>query len=98
MHSLRIVVLFTALMMAAGHASAFERYTSSVALIIGNSDYVNGWSDLPGVAEDVQAVQQFLLEELAFDVVEAFGEQPEGEGKSEQDDAGKAEDLFVKLC
>ena len=35
-------------------------YTKSYALIIGISDYTNGWSDLPGVSRDISAVKQSL--------------------------------------
>jgi len=35
-------------------------YTSSYALIIGVSDYTNGWSDLPGVSRDINTVKQSL--------------------------------------
>ncbi len=49
---------------------AFEHYTSSAALIIGSSEYRNGWSDLPGVKDDILAVEVFFRNELKFDVVQ----------------------------
>lgn len=42
-------------------------YTQSHALLIGVSDYTNGWSDLPGVKRDIQSVQQ-ALEKHDFNV------------------------------
>ena len=35
-------------------------YTQSHALVIGVSDYTNGWSDLPGVNRDIEAVRSVL--------------------------------------
>jgi formylglycine-generating enzyme required for sulfatase activity len=35
-------------------------YEGSYALVIGNSDYSDGWPDLPGVAKDVKAVAKAL--------------------------------------
>jgi Caspase domain len=38
-------------------------YTASYALVIGVSEYTNGWPSLPGVADDVAAVAQVLTEQ-----------------------------------
>ena len=35
-------------------------YNKSFALVIGNSNYTDGWSDLPGVKADVQKLSQAL--------------------------------------
>jgi hypothetical protein len=45
----------------------FITYSDSHALIIGESDYTNGWPSLSGVKRDVPAVQK-LFEELGFSV------------------------------
>ena len=42
-------------------------YEESHALIIGVSDYTNGWSKLPGVKEDLTEVQS-ALEDNGFEV------------------------------
>lgn len=42
-------------------------YTASYALVIGVSDYVAGWPDLPGVRQDVQAITA-ALEAQGFQV------------------------------
>jgi hypothetical protein len=42
-------------------------FSQSYALVIGESDYTNGWSQLAGVKEDVQAVKR-LFEEQGFTV------------------------------
>ncbi len=47
---------------------ASELYSQSHALVIGVSDYNNGWSDLPGVARDVEQVKN-ILEGHDFNVV-----------------------------
>ena len=44
-----------------------ELYQESHALIIGMSEYSDGWANLPGVKEDVQAVK-VALEENGFQV------------------------------
>jgi len=43
-------------------------YQESYALIIGGSNYTNGWPSLPGVKDDVEAVKQ-ILEAQGFQVV-----------------------------
>jgi hypothetical protein len=43
-------------------------FKASHALIIGVSDYTNGWPDLPGVAEDIAAVRT-ALQEQGFEVM-----------------------------
>jgi len=45
-----------------------ELYKQSHALVIGVSDYTNGWPDLPGVKNDITKVKQ-ALEENNFNVV-----------------------------
>ena len=40
-------------------------YKGSYALVIGVSDYTNGWPDLPGVDEDLNAVGE-ALEQIGF--------------------------------
>jgi formylglycine-generating enzyme required for sulfatase activity len=42
-------------------------YQASYALVIGVSDYTNGWPDLPGVEEDIAEVS-VVLKEQGFDV------------------------------
>ncbi len=42
-------------------------YTKSYALLIGVSRYTNGWSSLPGVEDDIQAVGE-VLQSQGFDV------------------------------
>ncbi len=42
-------------------------YENSYALVIGVSDYTNGWPDLPGVKEDIPAVRE-VLEKHGFEV------------------------------
>ncbi|GHU08227.1 hypothetical protein FACS1894151_03770 [Spirochaetia bacterium] len=42
-------------------------FSQSYALVIGESVYTNGWSNLPGVREDVPAVKR-LFEEMGFTV------------------------------
>jgi len=46
------------------------RFSEAYALVIGESNYTNGWRRLPGVSEDVAAVKQ-LFEECGF-VVETI--------------------------
>ncbi|HEV8713173.1 MAG TPA: caspase family protein [Candidatus Binatia bacterium] len=48
--------------------SELELYKESHALVIGVSDYTEGWPPLPGVKEDIQAVTQ-ALEKSGFQVV-----------------------------
>ena len=48
-------------------------YKGSYALVIGVSDYTNGWPDLPGVDEDLNAVGE-ALEQIGFLVGDAYGE------------------------
>jgi hypothetical protein len=48
------------LTVAAADGTEVARFTSHHALIIGNSRYTAGWQPLPGVAEDVAAVQGAL--------------------------------------
>ncbi len=43
-------------------------YQESHALVIGISEYTNGWPDLPGVKKDVEAVKT-ALETLGFNVI-----------------------------
>jgi hypothetical protein len=43
-------------------------YQESYALVIGGSEYTNGWPSLPGVQDDIDAVTQ-ILEEQGFQVV-----------------------------
>lgn len=43
-------------------------YEGSYALVIGVSDYTNGWPDLPGVKDDMAAVSA-LLKEQGFEVM-----------------------------
>lgn len=43
-------------------------YKESHALVIGASDYTNGWPSLPGVKEDIESVRS-ALEKKGFDVV-----------------------------
>ena len=38
-------------------------YSGSYALLIGVSDYAGGWRDLPGVAQDIEAVSAALRED-----------------------------------
>ena len=45
-----------------------ELYKQSHALVIGVSDYTNGWPDLPGVIQDVEEIQS-TLEQHDFNVV-----------------------------
>ena len=45
-----------------------ELYKQSHALVIGVSDYTNGWPDLPGVIQDVKKIQS-TLEQHNFNVV-----------------------------
>lgn len=42
------------------HGQPVTLYDESYALVIGMSDYVGGWPDLPGVSADIQAVQTAL--------------------------------------
>ncbi len=44
-----------------------QLYTESYALVIGVSDYTNGWDDLPGVKTDVEQVKT-ALEQNGFKV------------------------------
>ncbi len=44
-------------------------YEGSYALVVGISDYTNGWPDLPGVKDDVSAVKK-VLEKHGFQVTE----------------------------
>ncbi|MFA7243003.1 MAG: caspase family protein [Sulfuricellaceae bacterium] len=46
---------------------AIKLYANSYALVIGASDYANGWRKLPGVPDDVAAVSQALSAQ-GFDV------------------------------
>lgn len=43
-------------------------YSGSYALVIGNSDYTNGWWDLPGVKKDIEAIRKGLIAQ-GFQVV-----------------------------
>ncbi len=61
-------------------------YTQSHALIIGVSNYTNGWSDLPGVSRDIQSVKQ-TLEKHDFNVTVV--ENPDSKGLK------KAFDSFI---
>ena len=45
-----------------------QLYQNSHALLIGVSDYQNGWPDLPGVLKDMALVQE-ALEENGFEVI-----------------------------
>jgi hypothetical protein len=45
---------------AATTGQEIELYGASYALVIGVSDYTNGWSDLPGVREDLPVVKAAL--------------------------------------
>ena len=45
-----------------------ELYKQSHALVIGESNYTNGWPDLPGVVQDVEEIQS-ALEQHDFNVV-----------------------------
>ena len=45
-----------------------QLYQNSHALLIGVSDYQNGWPDLPGVRKDMALVQE-ALEENGFEVM-----------------------------
>jgi len=47
--------------------SFMPMYSDSYALVIGVSDYVSGWPDLPGVMEDVKAVEA-ALKDSGFNV------------------------------
>jgi hypothetical protein len=42
---------------AATSGQEIELYGASYALVIGVSDYTNGWHDLPGVSEDLPVVK-----------------------------------------
>ena len=44
-----------------------QLYQNSHALLIGVSDYQNGWPDLPGIRKDMALVQE-ALEENGFEV------------------------------
>lgn len=46
-------------------------YSSNIALVVGVSQYTNGWNVLPGIEEDVVAVRK-ALEEHGFDVEEVM--------------------------
>ena len=48
-------------------SNSVDLYETSHALIIGVSDYTNGWTALPGVRDDVVAVRQ-VLENHGFEV------------------------------
>ncbi len=65
-----------------------QLYQNSHALLIGISDYQNGWPDLPGVRKDMALVQE-ALEENGFEVT------PINDPSSE--DLKKIFDLFVSL-
>ncbi|MBU0673301.1 MAG: PEGA domain-containing protein [Proteobacteria bacterium] len=45
----------------AGTPEDIELYQNSYALIIGVSEYTNGWPDLPGVEKDVKLVEDALI-------------------------------------
>ncbi|MCY7377262.1 MAG: caspase family protein [Pyrinomonadaceae bacterium] len=45
---------------ATGKTEDIKLYKASHALVIGMSDYTNGWQKLPGVKADVAAVQAAL--------------------------------------
>jgi hypothetical protein len=49
------------------NGAALASFSQSYALVIGESAYTNGWSNLPGVREDVAAVK-LLFEEQGFAV------------------------------
>ena len=51
------------------NGKATTLYTQSYALLIGNSIYTNGWSDLPGVKKDLASVKN-ALEAKGFKVIE----------------------------
>lgn len=63
----RIVLLTILLVVLTGNTEASEIYRSSHALVIGVSEYENGWSNLPGVRSDVAAVSN-LLRQHGFQV------------------------------
>lgn len=46
-----------------GQAEEVQLYKASYALVIGVSDYTNGWKSLPGVKNDVKAVSDVLKEQ-----------------------------------
>lgn len=50
-----------------GQQRELKLYDGSYALIVGESDYTNGWEDLPGVKSDVPAVKA-ALEKHGFQV------------------------------
>lgn len=54
---------------SADHLEVF--YENSHALVIENTDYIQGWPDLPGVHQDVQQVTQALTDQ-GFQVDRAF--------------------------
>ena len=59
-----------------GETQPVALYGESHALVIGASDYNNGWPKLPGVKSDVEAVAQ-VLEKHGFDVIKVVN--PTGE-------------------
>lgn len=44
-----------------GKSDEIRLYAGSYALVVGVSDYTNGWQDLPGVTQDVKAVSDELV-------------------------------------
>ena len=46
-----------------GKSETVKLYKASYALVIGVSDYTNGWQSLPGVKKDVEAVAAALKEQ-----------------------------------
>lgn len=50
-----------------GRSETVTLYEASYALVVGVSDYTNGWKDLPGVRNDVTAVKA-ALETAGFEV------------------------------
>jgi hypothetical protein len=65
-----------------------QLYQNSHALLIGVSDYQNGWPDLPGVRKDMALVQE-ALEENGFEVTAV--------NDPSSEDLKKIFDLFVSL-
>ncbi len=65
-------------------------YNKSYALLIGVSQYTNGWPKLPGVLEDVRDVQA-VLEEQGFEVITALN-------PSKENLYGAFEDFINSYC
>jgi formylglycine-generating enzyme required for sulfatase activity len=70
------VVLLAFFSLLVEQAQASDLYQSSHALVIGVSDYDNGWSRLPGVRADVAAVSD-LLRQHGFEVESVIDEDKE---------------------